>query len=294
MPLFANNPLETQAAFSALQLRATTAEQNAAILRATIDNLTTAQQTIQKSDDTLARFTVSQVGANAQLTANLVAQASNTPPDLTLDSFIAALGLSVALAEASMPDRVINGVSATVPTYLTFITGADGIGRLGLRLYQPEFGSPGAIATTSFQLAKVAVDSNLPAPRSLYLVLQDKQALFSDPFWAKFASGTPPVPLASQIIVEITKVFNACGQWTFPFLLQAATILAGLETTLSTLIGNAAPPASSTAYTAAVTALSQTCQALDPSTRSDYVAGDLFALTAALDLSTRTASALQS
>jgi len=291
MPLITDDIFEAREAYSAMEYRALAAEQNASVLRVTVDNLTSAQQLIKQNADLLTGFAARQIGANTTLATQLKAQVVQTPPDVTLDKFIGALGLAVAMAEASMADRVTNTVSVTVPAYLTFTNQPDGSTTTGLRLYQPEFGSPGALATISFELAKVAVEPNLPAPRSLYLVLQDKQAQFSDPFWIQFSNGSPPASPAGQIIAEISKIFTACGQWTFPFLVQEASTIANLESALSNLVGKAAPPVPTSAYRSAVGALCQLTGAL--SSRTDFVAGDLFALASALDLTTQISSTLR-
>lgn len=291
MPLITDNILEARAAYAALELRAQSAEQNAAVLQVTISNLSSAQQAQAQSANLLTQYTVGQVQTNAQLTAQ---QAGQVSPDLTLDNFIASLGLAAALAEASMPDRAINSLSTSVQGYLTFAAGSDGISKVaGLRLYQPELGGPTALATTSFEIAKVTPQPGAPAPRTLYVVLQDKQYVFGGPFWTQFISGSPPSPPAQQIVVEIAKMFANVGAWTFPFLIQGATAITGFETTLSTLLGGAAPSERVAAYVTVVGALSNLVKALDPAARSNFVAGDLFALAAALDATTKIANTLR-
>lgn len=290
MPLLTENIFEARAAYSALELRVQSAEQMTSALQATVDNLRSKQNVVVDRAKLLTQYTVDQVHANAQLTTQ---QAGQVSPDVALDALIASLGLAAALAEASMPDRAVNSVTATLQTYLTFNTGPDGVSRVaGVRLYQPELGQPTALASASFEIAKVAPPPGAPAPRNLYAVLQDKQSLFTNPFWTRFVAGTPPSSPASQIVAEITKVFASVGGWTLPFLVHEAAAIAGFETTLSGLLAGAAPPQPASAYATVVAALTALTKSLDPQARQNYVAGDLYALEAALDATTKIAATL--
>jgi len=287
MPLITNDIFEARSAYAGLELLADAAQQNVVTLKATVDSLSSLQSRLVDSVRLQSEFTASQISTNGQLTAQ---QATAVSPDISLDNFIASLGLSIALAEATMPDRAINSVQASVQSYLTFETGPDGVTKVpGLRLYQPELGEPTALATTSFELAKT-VSSNALTPRSLYTVLQATQAAFTDPFWAKFSSGNPPVQPALSIVAEVGKIFSMIGNWSFTYLLQEASTLAGLESTLAGLLTGATPQGAVTAYTTSVQALTALIQALG--SRSVHVAGDLFALAAALDATTNLATAL--
>ncbi len=205
MPLITNDISQARAAFSVMEFRAQAAEQSATTLKASLDQLSATQQALTHSVGLQLQYTTSQAQINGQLAAQ---QANQIVPDVALDDFIGALGLSLALAEATMPDRAISSVSVTVQSYLTVATGPDNVTQVtGFRLYQPELGAPSALATTSFELNKLAPPPGTPAPRSLYSVLQDKQATFGNQFWTTFASGTPPVAPAQQIVIEISKVF---------------------------------------------------------------------------------------
>jgi len=287
MALITNNIYEARSAYSSLELLAQASQQNVVTLQATVDNLTAIHAQLVDSVRLQGEFTASQISTNGQLTAQ---QATAVSPDVSLDNFIASLGLSIALAEATMPDRTISGVGATVQSYLTFSTGPDGVTKVpGLRLYQPELGEPTALATTSFELAKTA-SADAAAPRSLYTVLLAKQAAFSDPFWAKFSSGNPPSQRAVAVVSEVGKVFSMIGNWSFPYLLTEAAVIAELETTLAGSLTGAAPQNAVAAYTSSVQSLNDLIKAI--SARSLHVAGDLFALTAALDTTTTRAVAL--
>jgi hypothetical protein len=270
-----------------MQLRAVTAEQNAANLRVALDNLSANQQSLADSSKIANQYAGSQAIANA---ASVADAPNKVIADLDLQTFISSLGMSVALAEASIPDRAIASIAATVQSYLTFDDPVNGISTVKLRLYQPEFGTPGALATISFELAKVPPEAGAPAARSLYVVLQDTQVLFSDPFWAHFSTGTPPLQPATLILAELTKIFASVGAWTFPYLLQEATAIAGFEQTLATLVAASGPSGPAAAYAAAVNSLITLTS--DLNSRSAVVAGDLHALTAALDATTTAARTL--
>ena len=286
MALITNNIYEARSAYSSLELLAQASQQNVVTLQATVDNLTAIHAQLVDSVRLQGEFTASQISTNGQLTTQ---QATAVSPDISLDNFIAALGLSIALAEATMPDRAISGVQASVQSYLTFAPDPNGVMVPGLRLYQPELGEPTALATTSFELAKT-VSAGAPAPRSLYTVLQAKQTTFADPFWTKFTSGNPATQPAVSIVAEVGTVFSMIGNWSFPNLLQEASTIGGLEATLAGLLTGVTPANAVGAYTASVQALTSLIQTLGA--RSVHVAGDLFALAAALDATTNLASAL--
>src|SRR5579883_1336408 len=259
MPLITSNIFEARSAYASLELLAAASQQNVVTLQAAVDNLTATHAQLAASARLEGQFTAAQISSNGQLTAQ---QATTVSPDVSLDNFIAALGLSIALAEATMPDRAINGVEATVQSYLTFTTGPDGVTKIpGLRLYQPELGEPTALATTSFELAKT-VSAGTPAPRNLYTVLQAKQTTFTDPFWTKFSSGNPPTQPAVSVVAEVGKVFSMIGNWSLAYLLQEASAIAGLETTLAALLTGVSPQTAVAAYTASVQVLSNLIQAI--------------------------------
>jgi hypothetical protein len=288
MPLITNNIHEAKSAYANLELRALASQQSVVTLQATVDTLSAAHNVIVDNSRLQADFTANQIAVNGTLT---VQQAAAVSPDLTLDNFIASLGLSIALAEATMPDRAINSVSATVQSFLTFAPGTGGVSRIaGLRLYQPEFGAPSALATTSFELNKTVSTPGAPAPKSLYTALQNKQFVFADPYWTQFVTGNPPAPPAGQAVAEIVKIFASIGSWSFPYVLGEASTLAGLESSLAGLLTAARPSGAASAYATSVQALSALTQTL--SGRSFFVAGDLYALTAALDATTPLASSL--
>jgi hypothetical protein len=288
MPLIAFNLDQARSAYSALELRASAAELHISTLQNTVDTLKAAQATVVDRAALLTQYTVAQAQSNAQLVAQ---QTSQVSPDISLESFIGTLGLAVALGEASMPDRAVNSVKATLQAYLTFDTGADGVSKsVGVRFYQPELGQATALMTASFEIAKVPPAPGVPAPRSLYNVLQSKQALYTSPFWMQFSAGTPPAAPAAQIIAAISATFGAIGGWTLPFLIGQASTIATLETTLAARVAATGQADAVAAYSSAVQALSSLVASL--SQRAAYVAGDLYALSTSLDATTRAAQAI--
>jgi hypothetical protein len=290
VPLITDDIMEARAAYTALELRTAAAELNVAVLRERIHTLAAAQQAIADQNGVLKDIAISQVSANAQL---LASQASQVSPDSPLDGFIAALGLAVALGEASMSDRTIGSVQASVQSYLTLTTAPEGVAKIiGLRTYQPEFGVPTTLATASFELSKVSPAPGTQVPRNLYAILLEKQAVFTDPFWVQFAAGTPPVQPASQIVAEIATIFAEVGAWSMPFLVREAEQIASFEGRLAGLVGPA-PSQLVAIFTTTVRALAAQVKALDPATRTQFVAGDLHALASALDATTRIANLLK-
>jgi hypothetical protein len=279
VPLFTNDINEAIVAYSNLEFRTQSAELRANVLQATFDKLREQISISAQLASTLTQQTTDQEAANAQLRTQ---QAGQVSPDIPLAGFISAIGMSAALGEATMPDRSIPLVETTVTAYHT----PDG----GLRFYQPEFGGPGGFGTTSFSLVKTPPPTGASAPRNLYLVVEYAQAVYDDPFWAKFVtSATPPVQPAKQIVAEAAKLLANAAAWDFPFLVQEIALIASLETNLASLLSGPQAPAQLSAFFSSVKALEQLAQALDPSVKPVPVAGDLLAITAALDATVRIA-----
>lgn len=286
MPLITSDIFQARSAFATMELRADAAEVALASLRSSVETLSAAQNQITANAGIEHRFTLGEIAINAQQNAQ---QAGQVSPDLSLQNFIAALGLSIALAEATMPGRTISTVSASVQSFLTFNPGADGVTKEpGLRLYQPELGAPTALATTSFDLNKTPSAEGAPAPRSLYSVLLDKQALYAGSFWTSLAAGKPAA--APAIVAEIGKVLAEIGAWSFPYLLNGAIAIGGFETALADALGIPSAGEAASPYAAAVASLNSLTNTLKA--RPMFVAGDLYALTVALDLTTTLAMAV--
>src|SRR5258708_79709 len=108
MPLITDNIFEARASYTPLEVRSAAAEQNVSLLTNTLANLTVVQQSTAQSARILKDFSINQLQDNSQLN---VQHAAAVSPDITLDSFIASLGMATALGEASMPDRTIPSVN---------------------------------------------------------------------------------------------------------------------------------------------------------------------------------------
>lgn len=289
MPLITNNIDEARLAYTALESRAVSAEQRADALQTTVEQLRVAQPILAAVADRLSQHAVNQEAVNSQLRAQ---QAGQVSPDTPLDRFVASVGLAAALGEATMADRAVASIAATVQGYLVAATGSAAP---ALRFYQPEFGAPGTAGSASFEVTKTPPTAGAAVPRNLYAVLRDKQAMFDDPYWTRFVTAAPPPSQpARQIVVEIAQVLAAAGSWDFAFLVQAAAAIAALETTLTGLVGRAAPSPRAASYAAAVAALSSLVAALAPNVKAVPVAGDVYALAATLDATTGIAGTLRS
>jgi hypothetical protein len=183
--------------------------------------------------------------------------------DISLAGFVQSLALDVALGEATMPDRVVTPVAVSASTYLL-----PSDGGLGLRFQTPELSDrPAGLSSTSLELAKVpSVDGR--APPSLYAVLQEKQRVYG-----VSSAGR----IEGRIVAEVGKVLAATGTWTLSFLAESAVRIGELELKLA---GSARDEGRSEA----AKALLQLARSALAKPRP--VAGDLYALAAALDATT--------
>lgn len=284
MPLFTDNIDEARLAYTNMESRAHSAEFLASVLQDKVDTLNSQISINAQLATLLSQHTADQEATNAQLSSQQGAQVS---PDIPLTSFIANIGMAGALGEATMADRSVPSITTTVTCYHT----PDG----GIRFYQPEWGDSGGFGTTTFSILKTPSASGAPAPRTLYVILQYAQTVFDTPFWMNLAnSGTPPVGPAQQILAEVTQMLaNAVG-WTFAYLVQEASTIAGLEARLGAALAAPVSAQQIAAFNASVQALSVLVKALDPAVKPVPVAGDVLALSAALDATLRIADALKS
>src|SRR5262249_57391690 len=107
---------------------------------------------------------------------------------------------------------------------------ARGEGGVGLLFKQPELGALAVgWSATSFDLAKVPPPPGRPAPRNLYAVLQEKQRVFTNPFWSRFEPAT-------RLVVEVAKILSDVGGWEFAYLAPAASGVAALAKRLSPVV----------------------------------------------------------
>jgi hypothetical protein len=278
MPLVTEDIDEARLAYINIESRAQSAELRANVLQDTVDKLRAQIPITAQLANVLTQQTTDQAAVNAQLVTQQVAAINS---DIPLGQFIATVGMSVALGESTMPDRAIPSVTTSVTAYHT----PDG----GLRFYQPEFGDSSGPGTTSFSIVKIPGPAGTAAPRSLYLVLENMQFVFDNPFWTNFATAAaPPSVPAQQIVVEAAQVMANAGGWNFPFLVQEAAVIAAFQLTLANLLAQSSSVKPSAqpqvaAFQAAVQALTQLAKAFDPAVKPSPVAGDLLALTAAID-----------
>jgi hypothetical protein len=283
MPLLTEDIDEARLAYTNVEARAQSAELRASALQDTVDKLRAQIPITAQLANTLTQQTTDQSAVNAQLRTQEVSQINS---DVPLAQFIATVGMSVALGEATMPDRTIPTVTTSVTAYHT----PDG----GLRFYQPEFGDSSGPGTTSFSIVKTPGPAGSTAPRNLYLVFEGMQLVFDNPFWSKFVTATtPPVQPAQQIVTESALVMAHVGSWTFGFLVQEVAEIAAFENALATLLIQASALPQAAAFATAVQTLAKLAQAFDPSVKSNPVAGDLSALTAALDTTVRIADSIR-
>lgn len=282
MPLFTTRIDEARVAYSALELRTTSAELRTSALQSQVDDLKARQPLAFEQAKFLRQSAVDRAAENAELRTQQITQVS---PDASLQGFINAMALAVAVGEAAMPDRTVPSLTVSLQTYLTL----DG-GQINLRPHQPEFGASLGLSTATFQLARVPNPGGSAAPRNLYKVLEDVQSIYSQPFWSPFTQGTPAAPVAPNLVLAVFQLLGATSQWTFPFLVQSISTLAGMMKTLAAGALQSAPGAAATAHSASVDALVNLAAALGA--KSGPVTGDLMALISALDAALSTARLL--
>jgi len=279
MPLVTDDIEEARLAYGNVEARAQSAELRAAALQNTVDKLRAQIPISAQLAATLSQQTTDQAAVNAQLKTE---QVNQIIADIPLGSFVAAIGMSAALGEATMPDRTIPSITTSVTAFHT----PDG----GLRFYQPELGDPGSAGKTTFSLVRTPGQAGSPAPRNLYIVVESAQIVFDNPFWVQFATATtPPSQPSQQIVTETGKMLANVGAWSFPFVVGEAATIASFENTLSTLLAARSALPQVAAFVAAVESLAKLAQAFDPSVKPNPVVGDLLALTAAFDTTVRIA-----
>src|SRR5260370_41310043 len=104
---------QARIAFNALEGRLQSVEQRAQTLQSALNDLRGRQPLGPIEVQGLRQRIVDLEGDKAQLQTQ-VQQAVQAKADLSVQNFIAALGLAAAIGEATMPDRSISSISATV------------------------------------------------------------------------------------------------------------------------------------------------------------------------------------
>ena len=289
MPLYTDSIEQARAAYAALEQRTQAAEQRVGTLQAVLD----ASFARELARDEELRRLRQQVANDAAQIAALQLQVQTLEQnqirvDVTLDNFVAALGLALAVGEAAMPDRVVSSASAEVRAYLGL---APGTSIVGLRLAQPQDGAPQSLSTAGVQLARIPPGSGATTPPNLYRVLEDKQRVFTDSFWQRFkTSAAPPASPSSQIVAETGRLLSNTGAWTFAILVQEAAYILSLEETLAGLLAGAAPAPGVQSFASAAASLRETCVQLGA--KAMPVASDLQTVASALASTTNLAKAL--
>lgn len=279
MPLLSSDPEQARQAYATLETRTLSAEQRAARLQDILDRIGLGGMDQARQIELLRQRVANLEAENTRL-QNQVQELTRQRTDIPLQTLIAALGLAAAVGEASMADRSVSSIAADLQAHVALRDGSPAI-----TFQPPELGVIAqGLSSTAFEIVKIPPQSGVAAPRTLYVVLEEKQRVYTDPFWT-------PFPPAARIIAAITAVFASTGAWDFKYLAQAAAQIASLENNLANSVGANAPGESVAAYRSLVTVLQALANALIA--KANPVAGDLYALTAALDTTTRAAKNLQ-
>jgi uncharacterized protein YhaN len=285
VPLYTDNIDEARAAYQALELRTQTAEKRLAIVQSAL-NHSVLQQSISDAEARRLRQEVVNSEA-AKVTLQLQVQKleqQNIQTDVTLEAFIASLGLALAVGEASLPDRAISSASASLQSYFALKAGSSTV---GLRLPQPESAGFEGLSNASFDLAKIPPPLGSAKTPNLYAVLEEKQRVYSDPSWSRIAAApaasAAAVSATTGLVGEITRVLASTEAWRFSFLVaEAAAIASGEQNLVASL--TAVYPEPAAAYQAAIHDLSALCAQLGA--KAMPTAADFYSLASALDATT--------
>src|SRR5260370_33095822 len=174
MPLVTENIDEAWLDFVTVEARALSAERRASALQDTVDKLRAQIPITAELANTLTQQTADQAAVNAQLRTQQVRQIDS---DIPLAQFIATVGMSAALGEATMPDRTIPSITTSVTAYHT----PDG----GLRFYHPEFGDSSGPGKTWFSLVKTPGPAGSAATRTRDLEIAVAQVPLDHPVAAQ-------------------------------------------------------------------------------------------------------------
>lgn len=278
MPLFTDRIEQARESYGFLEARFSDSQARAQRIQKSLDGLLSRYSASQEEINLLKQRVLDLEAQNFKLQEQ-VEQLGKLRADLPFQKLIESLGLSAALGEATMTDRALSTLSVSLQTYVNTEGGA-----MGFRFHQPEFGpGTGVLSTSTFELAKIPPQPGNPSPRSLYAGLQEKQRVFSHFFWSSFKP-------ASQLMTEIALTLAETAQWDVPYLTRRAGNIASFEKSLSALVAGHVKPEAAADFETAVEALAQLAGTMQ--TKASPVAGDLYALAAALEDTTRTARAI--
>jgi hypothetical protein len=280
MPLFTDRIEQARESYGLLEARFSDSQARAQRTQKSLDGLLSRYSASQEEINLLKQKVLDLEAQNFKLKEQ-VDRLEKLRADLPFQKLIESLGLSAALGEATMTNRALSTLAVSVQTYVNMEGGA-----MSLRFHQPEFGSgTGVLSTSSFELAKVPPQPGVPSPRSFYAGLQEKQRVYSHPFW----SSLKP---ASQLVTELALTLAETSEWNVPYLARRVGNVASFEKSLSTLVASEVKPEAVADLEASVDALAQLAGTLQ--TKASPVAGDLYALAAALEDTTRAAKAILS
>jgi|GEM_PF-5297595 len=267
MPLYAQSIQEARGAYDVLEIRAVNAELHASILQRLLDEITIHEPLTIRESRILGDHVVEAVAKNVVLERQRD-DAVAAKADIPLQAFVVGIGMTLAIAEQTMPDRAIPTASGSIRSAIVLEGGA-----IGLRFWQPELAGM-VMSTTAFEITKIPSSGNAPAPR-LFTVLQGKIALFGMPRW----TGLAPTP---ALLVAASSLLGEAGSWTFASIVAATNTIAANESAL-------ASASSASAFRDATATLRALATMLTG--KATPVAGDVYALVAALAATTRAAAA---
>jgi hypothetical protein len=310
VPLITENIDEARRAYAALEARAAAAEQRAEALSAALQashapalavgGVVAGGIEVTVDPAVLRQHIVNVEAQKVDLQTKLEA-VQQQKVDTTFQTFVQAVALAAAIAEAAMPERAIPIVSGTLQSFLS-PTDAG----VGIRFIPPELAGPAPppeeppedltmlwrafatpprqLSSTSFEMTKVTAPAGTPTLPNLYTVLQETEQVFTHPFWSRF-------PAAAQVVAETAKALANSGGWSFAYLVSQGAAISAQEKNVASAIGNAAPADKVSAFNAAVDRLQQLLGGLTPAAKPIPVVGDLYALTAAIAATTGAAKA---
>ena len=284
MPLEAATIDQARRAYAALERRLESAERLASVLQAALADASPRgiAAPIGLIDHNTQEIIVNLTQANQSLQDQLRA-AIATRAELALQRAIECFALAVALGEATMPGYAVTSLSASIQSHFALDNEIP-----GLRFFEPGVGAdPARLSTTTLQLQAVPPAPTEPLPQRLYSILQEKQAVYADPYWGRLQAGaSSPSAVAADLIILVQTVLMNTGLWSFPYVAAAAVAIGARERDLAAVAGPAGE------FQAAVDQMLVLATSL--SQKVAPVVGDLVALTASMSRVTDAARALLS
>jgi hypothetical protein len=276
MPLVTTDLDQARLAYSALEMRAAAADQRISVLERAVAG---ARDGAPPSAPTggvgvLLQRIADLEGQNQTLLARLD-DATKAVAEIPIQRVVDSIGLAAAIAEASMPDRVIGALAASVTSHLR-----SNAGQLAARLPLPQLDGPSnSLSTVSFEVSRVPPTGEAAMPRSIFITLEEKQAIYGDARWAGIRQ-------TAGVVLQVSIAMGSIGSWTWDSLLADVQRVAAAERALAAQL---AGPLTAEYLAAADRAMSL-IQALTG--KPNPVAGDVWSISAALEETTRLARQL--